>query len=200
MVVANNTGRPNQRSRTRKDLLEAASRLLKQGRTPTLEQVAEEALVSRATAYRYFPSIEALLLEAPLDGATPDIETLFGDVTSDDPIERLEIVDTALHEMISANEPSLRLMLANSLQRSVNRNGDTPARQNRRSALIEAALSPAKDEFTPAAFKALTNALAVVIGTESMIASKDVLRISDAEARKARRFAIRALVEHARKR
>jgi hypothetical protein len=40
----------------------------------------------------------------------------------------------------------------------------------------------------------------VVIGTESMIASKDVLRISDAEARKARRFAIRALVEHARKR
>jgi AcrR family transcriptional regulator len=200
MVVANNTGRPNQRSRTRKDLLEAASRLLKQGRTPTLEQVAEEALVSRATAYRYFPSVEALLLEAPLDGATPDIETLFGDVTSDDPIERLEIVDTALHEMISANEPSLRLMLANSLQRSVNRNGDTPARQNRRSALIEAALSPAKDEFTPAAFKALTNALAVVIGTESMIASKDVLRISDAEARKARRFAIRALVEHARKR
>jgi hypothetical protein len=82
----------------------------------------------------------------------------------------------------------------------VNRNGDTPARQNRRSALIEAALSPAKDEFTPAAFKALTDALAVVIGTESMIASKDVLRISDAEARKARRFAIRALVEHARKR
>lgn len=197
-TTTDQAGRPNQRSRTRKDLLQAASRLLRQGCTPTLEQVAEEALVSRATAYRYFASIDALLVEAPLDGATPDADTLFNGVTSDDPVERLELVDSALHEMIAANEPALRLMLANSLQRSVNPAGDVPARQNRRTALIEAALRPAKREFTPAALKALTNALAVVIGTESMVATKDVLGLSDAEARKARRFAIRALVEQAR--
>src|SRR5690606_29203736 len=61
--------RANQRLRTRKDLLRAAARLLAAGRTPTLEEVAAEALVSRATAYRYFPGIEALLLEAALDVA-----------------------------------------------------------------------------------------------------------------------------------
>lgn len=199
ILVAQRTGRPNQKNRTRKELLHAASRLLKQGRTPTLEQVAEEALVSRATAYRYFPSIEALLIEAPVDGATPDVETLFGEATSEDPVERLELLDSALYQMMSENETSLRLVLANALQRSVSPDSDTnlPSRQNRRTALIEAALSPARDEFTPAALKALTNALAVVIGTESMVVSKDVLHLSDAEAQKARRFAIRALVAYA---
>ena len=58
---------PNQRRRTRKDLLQAAARLMKQGRKPNLEDIAAEALVSRATAYRYFPSVEALLVEASLD-------------------------------------------------------------------------------------------------------------------------------------
>ena len=71
------TGRPNQRRRTRKDLLQAASRLMKQGRQPSLEEIAEEALVSRATAYRYFPSVEALLLEASFDVAIPEAGDLF---------------------------------------------------------------------------------------------------------------------------
>ena len=61
-------GRPNQKRRTRKDLLEAAARLMRQGRTPDLEEIAAEALVSRATAYRYFPS-QAAMLQAVVDEA-----------------------------------------------------------------------------------------------------------------------------------
>lgn len=200
-MVADDAGRPNQRSRTRKDLLQAASRLMKQGRRPTLEDIAEEALVSRATAYRYFPSVESLLIEAPLEGATPEPEELFRGTSSDDPVERLDRVDAALGEMIAANEPSLRLMLASSLQRSVNngRNSDVPSRQNRRTALIEAALAPARKQFTPAALKTLTKSLALIIGTESMVVLKDVLQLDDADARKVRRWAIRALVDAARK-
>lgn len=72
-------GRPNQRRRTRKDLLDAASRLMKQGRKPSLEEIAEEALVSRATAYRYFPNVEAMLHEASFDIAIPQPQDLFRD-------------------------------------------------------------------------------------------------------------------------
>ncbi len=43
-------GRDNQRRRTRKDLLAAAARLLKQGKAPDMDDVAREAMVSRATA------------------------------------------------------------------------------------------------------------------------------------------------------
>lgn len=194
-------GRPNQKMRTRKDLLQAAARLLKEGRKPNLDEIAGEALVSRATAYRYFPSVEALLLEASFDVATPDAGALFRGGSPDDPVARLERVDAALHDMISANEAPLRMMLAQSLERRARgaEAGDIPARQNRRTPLIEAALAPARRQLKPAAVQPLTRALALIIGTEAMVVCKDVLQLDEAEARKVRRWAIRALVEAARK-
>jgi AcrR family transcriptional regulator len=187
--------RVNQRKRTRKDLLQAAARLARQGRSPSLEEIAAEALVSRATAYRYFLSVEALLAEAALDVVTPEPETLFAGKGGDDPVARLEKVDTALHDVVVANEPAFRVMLANSLQHR----SDTPPRQNRRTPLIAAALAPAHRQFKPASLDVLEKALAVMIGTEAMIVFKDVLQLDDAESRKVKRWAIRALVEAARK-
>jgi AcrR family transcriptional regulator len=193
-------GRPNQKRRTRKDLLQAASRMLKQGRTPSLEEVAAEAMVSRATAYRYFPNIETLLVEAPLDEAAPNPEDALKGA-GNDPIARLERVDAAFEAMMSANEAQLRLMLANAVQRPLREaeDGELPARQNRRSPLIEAALAPARDEFKPSDLKSLQRALALVIGTEGMVVFKDVLQLDEAEARKVRRWAIKALVAAARR-
>ena len=195
------TGRPNQRTRTRKDLLEAASRMIKQGGQPTLEDIAEEALVSRATAYRYFSSVEALLVEASFDIAVPEPEDLFGGDASDDPVARLQRVDTALHDMILANEAPLRMMLVQTLQQSIfgDAGGDVPLRQNRRTPLIDAALQPARKQFTPATMDTLSKALALIIGTEATVVLKDVLQVDDAEARKVKHWAIRALVEAARK-
>lgn len=193
-------GRPNQRRRTRKDLLQAATRLMRQGRKPSLEDIAAEAMVSRATAYRYFPKLEHLLLEAALDVAIPEADALFERAPEDDALARVARVDDALHDMILANEPQLRTMLAHSLQRSSGDDEDAlPARQNRRSPLIEAALAPARKQFKPAALKHLTHALALVIGTEALVVCKDVLQLDDAEARRMKRWAIRALIEAARR-
>lgn len=93
------------------------------------------------------------------------------------------------------------MMLANSLQRGVRGAGDgeIPARQNRRTPLIEAALEPARKQFKPAALKTLSKALALIIGTEAIVVIKDVLQVDDSNARKVKRWAIRALVEAARK-
>jgi len=196
-------GRANQLRRTRKDLLQAAARLTSQGRHPSLEEIAEEAMVSRATAYRHFPDVTALLVEASLDIDTPQAEELFRGGSAADPVARLERVDAAFDQMIRDNEVALRLMLRHAMERSVRRGGDastsTPVRQNRRTPLIEAALEPARREFRPAALKTLTRALALVIGTEAMLVLKDVLQLDEAEARRVRRWAIRALVDAARK-
>jgi len=194
-------GRPNQKSRTRKDLLQAAFRLMQQGRTPTLEEAAEEALVSRATAYRYFPSVEALLVEAAVDVAVPEPAELLSGEPSRDPVARLQKVETALYDMIVANEPLLRTMLAHTIQQGLQpqANGKLPRRQNRRMPLIEAALEPARDQFRPADLKVLTRALALIVGPEAVIVVKDVLQLDDADARRMKRWAIRALVEAARK-
>jgi len=194
-------GRPNQKARTRKHLLEATARLVKEGRNPSLEEIAAEALVSRATAYRYFPNLEALIVEAGLDIQMPEPSVLFENDQTVDPVARLVRADTAMHEEIVANEAALRCLLAHSLQRPRTATGaDEPlVRQNRRTPLTDAALLPARKEFRPAALPTLRQALAFVIGTEAFLVGKDVLRITDEETLRVKRWAIRALVEAARK-
>ena len=112
-------GRPNQRTRTRKDLLKAASRLIEQGRQPTLEDIAEEAFVSRATAYRISRVLRPFWSKRRSISLSPNPTDLFGGDASDDPVARLQRVDAALHDMILANEAPLRMMLVQTLQRSI---------------------------------------------------------------------------------
>jgi len=197
MADAGPSGRSNQKSRTRKDLLRAAARLMREGRAPTLDEVAEAAMVSRATAYRYFSGIEPLLVEAALDVAMPEPEALFAGAELGDPMARLERVDQVVAEMVRANEPALRQMLIHSLQQGLAGADGLPSRQNRRTPLIEAALAPAADAIAPAERDRLTKALALVIGTESMIVFKDVLGLDERDADDVRRWMIRALLDAA---
>jgi hypothetical protein len=113
-------------------------------------------------------------------------------------VARVQRAETALHEMQMANEVALRMMLANALQRSVSGASEEPIRQNRRTALIEAALAPSAGEFDPTDLDRLTKALAVVFGTEAMIVFKDVLQIDDSEARAVKAWMIDALVAAAK--
>ena len=195
MATTDLRGRDNQRLRTRKDLLHAASRLLEDGRTPTMDEVAEEAMVSRATAYRYFPTVEALLVEAPLDGEVAEPQDLFAGDSSTDPVERLERAESSIHQMTYRNEARLRLMLAHTLQAgAVSQPGAAPVRQNRRGALIAAALAPARSRFDDTRYENLSAALALVFGTESMIVFRDVMPLSPERARDVKSWVIRALV------
>jgi AcrR family transcriptional regulator len=186
--------RSNQRYRTRKDLIAAAARLMKEGRKPSLEDVAEAALVSRATAYRYFPSVEPLLVEAAVDIATPDPAALFGSDAAD-PETRIDRAEAAMHRMAFDNEKAIRLMLAAALSRGDH--DDVPVRQNRRTALIEAALAPAQSRFKKASYERLKAALALIFGSESMIVFRDVLRMDEQDARAVKSWAVRALVRAA---
>ena len=150
--------------------------------------------MSRATAYRYFPNVQDLLAEACLHVAFPGTECLAG--ASDDPVERMLIVDDTVDRMIAANETALRTMIASASKLPIQA-ADVPARQNRRLPLIEAALAPARSQFPPETYEKLSRALCLVTGTEAMLVFKDVLGLGRAEARAARQWTIRSLVEAA---
>ena len=188
--------RGNQRFRTRKDLLLAARRLMAGRRKPTMDEITEEAKISRATAYRYFPSLEALLVEAPLEGELQSGNELFANDASTDPEQRILKAESALHEMCSRNEAQLRLMLAQSLARDAQKVAE-PIRQNRRTDLIEAALAPARRRFRKASYDRLRAAAAVLFGIESIVVFRDVLGVDDRRAGEIRRWALRALVRAA---
>ena len=54
--------RAAQRRRTRKAIVDATIRLLAQGKTPSVVDVANAADVSRRTVYMYFPTFDQLLI------------------------------------------------------------------------------------------------------------------------------------------
>ena len=192
--------RTEQKRRTRQDLLRAAARLMKSGRVPKLVEVAEEAGISRATAYRYFSSDEALLTEAPVDLLVPTTDQIFAGDTSTDPEERLLKAHAAMRDFVWGNSIVFRIILARLVEQAARKpegSSGEPARQNRRGAFIHAALDPARDQLSDAAYKKLYAALALVIGTESMVVFQDVLQIPDAEAREVENWMIRVLTQAA---
>jgi len=73
MAVRQQAGRVNQKARTRMAIVSAARELIQTGQPVTMPAVAQAALVSEPTAYRYFPDLLSLLTEA-FAGLWPDPE------------------------------------------------------------------------------------------------------------------------------
>lgn len=186
----------NQELRTRKDLLLAAGRLVKQGRKPTMDEVAAEALVSRATAYRAFRNVDALLAEVPAHEATDNLAAAFTDDPSEDAEARIDAAEAALHKVCFEHEGQLRVMLSHSISRRLEDKSAT-LRQNRRGPLIDAALATVRHRLRPAAYEKLRAALSLIFGTESMIVFRDVIGLDEQAARDVKSWTVRALVRTA---
>lgn len=107
------SGRRSQKARTRSALVDAARALLADGTTPTVEEAAQAADVSRTTAYRYFPNQRALVA-----AAHPEIDrtSLLPDDAPDDPEKRLDLVLEATGRIVLDWEPQLRAGLRLSLE------------------------------------------------------------------------------------
>src|SRR5580658_2053970 len=99
--------RPNQKFRTRRALVEAVRDLVRQGERTTVAKAARLALVSEATAYRYFPDQSALVREAlivPWSGAEEALAGLPSDATLAD---RVAAAAAALLRFVIANEAAV---------------------------------------------------------------------------------------------
>lgn len=190
-------GRTNQKRRTRQALLDAGARLLSEGRSPSLAEVAEAAFVSRTTAYRYFPSIEALLGEAFFEQAIPTAEQLFAGPV-EEPLERVLRVEERLNEILFAQEVSTHVVVRNTIDAWLaSAPDDRPVRPGRRLHLVDAALEPLADELEPKVLRRLRHALALAIGTEAVLVTRDVCGLEVDEAREVTRWACEALVRQA---
>jgi AcrR family transcriptional regulator len=192
--------RLDQKLRTRAHLLRAARELVSEGKTPSVAAVADAAMVSRATAYRYFPNPDVLLAEVPLDMAVPTVESLFGDDAPTDPEDRVALVQNAFYDFTREHESQWRLFLRASIMRSLQDPDGTgdPFRGARRVALLDAALAPLAGELTPDELEQLKTALAVLVGGESLIVLRDVLRLDHHQARARGEQAVRQMVRAAR--
>ena len=156
MIPYQQTGRVRQKARTSESLIAAARALLSTGITPTVEAAAEQAQVSRATAYRYFPTQQALLL-----AAYPEIArtSVLGDDPPTDLDARFELVFAEMARQVTENEVPLRAMLRLSLENPQQRN-DLVLRRGRRITWLTDALAPLASTMTAAEFEKLVLAIA----------------------------------------
>ena len=190
-------GRSNQKFRTRRALLDAARQLVNEGRRPTLAGVAEKALVSRATAYRYFPNLDALLLEVLLDQKVASPEQILENADNEAAAERAARVHDFLHTLVAENEQQFRLFLKASMEQwlDFNNDSDTPLRGARRIPMLTLALAPERDKLDDETFEKLLYALSAMVSVEPFIALTDVCQIEPERGREIMRWAIMLLVD-----
>lgn len=188
-------GRINQKRRTRTAVVEAAARLVRAGRTPSVAEAAEAAAVSRATAYRYFPTQESLLVEVATTSEPPMTDDLLGPLSnSSDAEARVVAVVDALTNFMVEQDRGLRTMLKVSLERSLeDRGAAAPVREGRRARYLEQALAPLRGKLSDRELAQLNAGLGMVIGTEALVVLRDIYGLEPAEARSLMRWAASVL-------
>ena len=195
--------RANQKQRTRAAIVEAAAELLRQGGEPTVAAAAVAAKVSRATAYRYFPTPESLQLEVA--GITPQyapVERLVETLAGDDVEARLKAFTDLFNATTFADETRMRMALK--VYQEIwfaSRGADSKAptvREGRRMRWLAQVLAPARKKGAAgaagAAWKQMEAAVALTVGADAMVVMKDVCRLDDREAQDALRWAAQTLL------
>ena len=188
------TGRTAQKMRTRKALIDAARTLIVSGVTPTVEDAAAAASISRTTAYRYFPNQRDLLV-----AAYPEIElrSLLGDQPPDTVEARLNaVVGEYLRQTID-NEAALRAALRLSLDPQETHSEKLLMRQGRVIIWLKDALEPLRGRLSEQAVERLVYAIRAAAGIEALIWLCDIAGLSREEAKDLMMWSARALLRSA---
>ena len=171
------SGRVNQKIKTRTAILGAAKRLLKKKKRITLEDVAQEASISRATIYRYFSNIELLIMESSLDIAHPGSEDIAEEVAGRSLEEVLIFVQQYYNGLAQKHETAFRRYLSAALNESVTNNENI--RGARRITTLNKALEPFRNDLSDTDFQNLVNASAILMGIDALTVSKDVCKLDN---------------------
>ena len=184
------------RARMRRMMLDAAMRLMQDGLVPSISDVAEAAQVSRATAYRYFPT-QSVLIQAAVDEALGPI--LRWSSSSEDAEQRVgELIRFSYPRMHDYEVPlrgALRLALDQWARMRAGKLESKDAMvRGHRIALLRAAVAPLRHKLGKVRTQRLTQALSLVFGTEAFVVLKDIWGLNPAEAEEVALWTCHALV------
>ena len=184
--------RANQRIRTREALVRAAVELVREGCSPSMPDAADRALVSNATAYRYFASADELWLEASLAAADfgpmlDEADTLM-ERAGDDLQARLEAAVRSIGWRMLDDQVPFRLVAKSALERwfaqaDARPEDRVPVREGRRNRASRTVVEPLVGRLDDRDLDRLTAALGLVLGTDAMLALTDGVGLGADEAK-----------------
>jgi len=176
------TGRVNQKRRTQAAILAACRQLVEAGAEVNMPAVATAALVSEATAYRYFPDLLSLLREAMRDVWPEPRAALQPVAACTDPAQRIAYATEVLLRHVLAYQSAVRATIAATITRPQLVAGVRPGY---RFGLIDHALAPLSDRDPPVhphVLAQLKRDLAVIVSAEALFTLTDLCGLAPEEA------------------
>ncbi len=180
-------------------LLDTAMDIIRtSGHIPTVAEVAVRSTVSRATAYRYFPS-RSVLITAVIDASLGPVRAL----ASDNPDGRQRVHELFLQTFPRFKEFEAQLRAAAQLsleQWAMERAGlleEEPYRRGHRVRILQHALEPLTPLLGPAIRDRLHHALSVVYGIEPYVILKDIWGLPDRDVERTALWMADALIDAA---
>lgn len=196
-MVENDLPEKGPRARMRRLLLQTAVQLMQNGMTPSVSDAAEAAGVSRATAYRYFPS-QAALVHAVVDEALGPILEWKSKSTDAERrvIDLLESGAPRLEEFEATFRAALRLSLDQWAKRQAGTLGNEPAfTRGHRIERLGVALAPLQGKLSSRKLDRLNQALSLLFGVEALVVLKDLWGLNMSEALSVTRWVASVLIK-----
>ena len=187
------TGRTAQRRRTRAAIVEATKALVRAGATPSIDDIAAAADVSRRTVYMYFPTLDQLLLDATLGilSAT-SLEPRIGEYErASGAAARVDALVRAFAETADETLPLGRKLIQLTVDAPA---PEQPRRGYRRVAWIQDAVEPLRATRSPEQIERVISALSIIVGWEAMVVLRDVRGLDRDHEEAVMRWAAAALV------
>jgi len=187
------SGRKKQKLKTRNTLLKTTQKLLAKGIDFSLEDVAKNAKVSRATIYRYYSNIDVLSSEAGLDLNTESPEAIHDGVQHLETPEKIMAIQTYFNQLTVDHEAAFRKYLSIVLA------SDSPIakRGARRPKTLQLALAQKDLGLDNTQSQKLAHVATVLMGMEAFIATKDVCGLSNKESMKTLQWGLEMVLKGA---
>ena len=188
------------RKKTFNLLINKALELFEQGQVPSVSELATEAGVSRATAYRYFPT-QSDLISATVDASLKSIVSW--KPQSEGAADRISELFDVAYPLMFKHEGALRGALLLSLQQwALERS--SPGKMdkklirgvNRRETLAKA-VAPLKDHFPVEIYNKVLAACSLLYGSESLLVMKDIWKMDNQQVIEMMQWMAKAVLNQA---
>jgi AcrR family transcriptional regulator len=180
------SGRYRQRKRTRDLLLATARQMLAEGKLVTVQTVAAETGVSRATIYRYFPSNDDLVVHAALPDSDDPLDEADWPYSPHevptDPIERAGRLVRTLGEFAFDREAEMRALLRVSLEPDSRERGLSRQGRTSRHRWIATLIDSLPADVSTADRRRLSAAMNALFGSDAVVWTTDMAGLDRAEA------------------
>lgn len=184
--------------KTRQRLIETAMNMSEQGVLPTLTEVANAAELSRATAYRYFPTQSDLVAAMVKESLGPILDWKPSHPGSR---ERISELLSFAYPRLLEHEGVLRAALQLSLQQWAEQRRQPQSKERlvrgNRKKVLELAVEPLKDTLSPEHLQRVLYAFSIIYGSEVLMVMKDIWHAGDEQIQDVTQWMAKAILRQA---